>query len=86
MTGLWVPSVGSFSLLRKLRSIAIIGVNHQRASPSGRPEEPEGDKVGFVSGYMAGLRHCHDSLPKSKESLIRALEKAVTNTAVHQQP
>ncbi len=30
---------------------------------------------GFVSGYMAGLRHRHDSLPKSKESQIRALEK-----------
>ena len=31
--------------------------------------------MGFVSGCMAGLRHRHDSLPKSKESQIRALEK-----------
>lgn len=39
-------------------------------------EEPEGEtKWGFVSGYRAGLRHRHDSLPKSKESQIRALEK-----------
>lgn len=39
-------------------------------------EEPEGaTKWGFVSGCMAGLRHRHDSLPKSKESQIRALEK-----------
>ena len=38
-------------------------------------EEPEGaTKWGFVSGRMAGLRHRHDSLPKSK-SQIRALEK-----------
>jgi len=37
-------------------------------------EEPEGaTKWGFVSGCMAGLRHRHDSLPKSKESQIRAL-------------
>lgn len=46
-------------------------------------EEPEGEsKWGFVSGYKAGLRHRHDRPPKSKESQIRALEKAVTNTAV----
>ncbi len=39
-------------------------------------EEPEGETMwGFVSGCMAGLRHRHDSLPKSKESQIRALEK-----------
>ena len=39
-------------------------------------EEPEGaTKWGFVSGCMAGIRHRHDSLPKSKESQIRALEK-----------
>ena len=39
-------------------------------------EEPEGEsKWGFVSGCKAGLRHRHDSLPKSKESQIRALEK-----------
>ena len=46
-------------------------------------EEPEGaSKWGFVSGYETGLRHRHDRHPKSKESQIRALEKAVTNTAV----
>ena len=39
-------------------------------------ELPEGvTKWGFVSGYKAGLRHLHDSHPKSKESQIRALEK-----------
>ena len=39
-------------------------------------ELPEGaTKRGFVSGYKAGLRHLHDSHPKSKESQIRALEK-----------
>jgi len=39
-------------------------------------ELPEGaTKWGFVSGCKAGLRHHHDSLPKSKESQIRALEK-----------
>ena len=39
-------------------------------------EEPEGkSKWGFVSGYETGLRHRHDSLPKSKESQIRALEE-----------
>ncbi len=39
-------------------------------------EEPEGEtKCGFVSGYMAGLLHQHDSFPKSKESQIRALEE-----------
>ena len=46
-------------------------------------EEPEGEaKWGFVSGSKSGLRHLHDSLPKSKESQIRALEKAITNKAV----
>ena len=39
-------------------------------------DEPEGEaKWGFVSGSEAGLLHRHDSLPKSKESQIRALEK-----------
>ena len=38
-------------------------------------DEPEGEaKWGFVSGSEAGLLHRHDSLPKSKESQIRALE------------
>ena len=59
-------------------------VNHHAVrAPVVDLEEPEGaTKWGFVSGCMAGLRHRHDSLPKSKESQIRALEKAVTNTAV----
>ncbi|EAQ69232.1 hypothetical protein RS9917_12350 [Synechococcus sp. RS9917] len=39
-------------------------------------DEPEGvTKWGFVSGCWAGLRHRHDSRPKSTESQIRALEK-----------
>ena len=77
MTGLWVPSVGFFSLSRKLRTLAIIEVNrHAVRAPVVDLEEPEGaTKWGFVSGCMAGLRHRHDSLPKSKESQIRALEK-----------
>ena len=64
------------------------GVNrHAVRAPVVDLEEPEGaTKWGFVSGCMAGLRHRHDSLPKSKESQIRALEKAVTNKAVHLQP
>ena len=38
--------------------------------------EPEEEaKWGFVSGSKTGLRHRHDSLPKSRESQIRALEK-----------
>ena len=62
-------------------------VNHRAVrAPVVDLEEPEGaTKWGFVSGCMAGLRHRHDSLPKSKESQIRALEKAVTNTAVRLQ-
>ena len=64
--------------------MSLIGVNrHAVRAPVVDLEEPEGEtKWGFVSGYRAGLRHRHDSLPKSKESQIRALEKAVTNTAV----
>ena len=52
-------------------------VNHHAVrAPVVDLEEPEGaTKWGFVSGCMAGLRHRHDSLPKSKESQIRALEK-----------
>ena len=52
-------------------------VNHHAVrAPVFDLEEPEGvTKWGFVSGCMAGLRHRHDSLPKSKESQIRALEK-----------
>ena len=39
-------------------------------------DKPEGEsKWGSVSGIWAGIRHLHDSLPKSKESQIRALEK-----------
>ena len=34
---------------------------------------------------QAGIRYFHDSLPKSKESQIRALEKANTNKAVQEQ-
>ena len=50
--------------------------HHAVRAPVVDLEEPEGaTKWGFVSGYMAGLRHRHDSLPKSKESQIRALEK-----------
>ena len=56
---------------------SLIGVNHHAVrAPVVDLEEPEGaTKWGFVSGCMAGLRHRHDSLPKSKESQIRALEK-----------
>ena len=56
---------------------ALIEVNrHAVRAPVVDLEEPEGaTKWGFVSGCMAGLRHRHDSLPKSKESQIRALEK-----------
>ena len=59
------------------KTLAIIGVNHHAVrAPVVDLEEPEGEsKWGFVSGYRAGLRHRHDSLPKSKESQIRALEK-----------
>ncbi len=57
--------------------MSLIGVNHHAVrAPVVDLEEPEGaTKWGFVSGCMAGLRHRHDSLPKSKESQIRALEK-----------
>ena len=49
-------------------------------------EEPEGEsKWGSVSSYETGLRYLHDSFPKSKESQIRALEKAITNKVVTQQ-
>ena len=53
------------------------GVNHHAVrAPVVDLEEPEGkSKWGFVSGYKTGLRHRHDSLPKSKESQIRALEE-----------
>ena len=34
---------------------------------------------------QAGIRYFHDSLPISKESQIRALEKANTNKAVLEQ-
>ena len=56
---------------------SLIGVNHHAVrAPVVDLEEPEGaTKWGFVSGCMAGLRHRHDSLPKSKESQIRTLEK-----------
>ena len=55
----------------------VIGVNHHAVrAPVVDLEEPEGkSKWGFVSGYKTGLRHRHDSLPKSKESQIRALEE-----------
>ena len=40
-------------------------------------DKPEGEsKWGSVSGIWAGIRHLHDSLPKSKESQIRALERS----------
>ena len=60
-----------------MKLISLIGVNrHAVRAPVVDLEEPEGaTKWGFVSGCMAGLRHRHDSLPKSKESQIRALEK-----------
>ena len=60
-----------------LKIVAIIGVNrHAVRAPVVDLEEPEGkSKWGFVSGYETGLRHRHDSLPKSKESQIRALEE-----------
>ena len=53
------------------------GVNrHAVRAPVVDLEEPEGaTKWGFVSGCMAGLRPRHASLPKSKESQIRTLEK-----------
>jgi len=39
-------------------------------------DKPEGEtKWGSVSGSKAGVLHRHNSLPKSKESQIRALEK-----------
>ena len=68
---------GFNSGLEQLRTLASIGVNrHAVRAPVVDLEEPEGaTKWGFVSGCMAGLRHRHDSLPKSKESQIRALEK-----------
>ena len=52
-------------------------VNHHAVrAPVVDLEEPEGaTKWGFGSGCMGGLRRRHDSLPKSKESQIRALEK-----------
>ena len=57
--------------------MSLIGGNRRAVrAPVVDLEEPEGEtKWGFVSGCMAGLRHRHDSLPKSKESQIRALEK-----------
>ena len=63
--------------LERPRTLGIIGVNHHAVrAPVIDLEEPEGaTKWGFVSGCMAGLRHRHDSLPKSKESQIRALKK-----------
>ena len=60
-----------------MRPVSVNWVNHHAVrAPVVDLEEPEGaTKWGFVSGCMAGLRHRHDSLPKSKESQIRALEK-----------
>ena len=64
--------------------MSLTRVNHHAVrAPVVDLEEPEGEsKWGFVSGCKAGLRHHHRSRPKSIESQIRALEKAVTNTAV----
>ena len=64
-------------LRERLRLIYLKGVNHHAVrAPVVDLEEPEGEsKWGFVSGYEAGLRHRHDSRPKSIESQIRALEK-----------
>ena len=64
-------------LTGSLSSIAANGVDHLTVkAPAFDLELPEGaTKWGFVSGYKAGLRHHHDSHPKSKESQIRALEK-----------
>ena len=61
----------------RLQIKQVKGVNRRAVrAPVVDLEEPEGaTKWGFVSGCMAGLRHRHDSLPKSKESQIRALEK-----------
>ena len=68
---------GGFSDLKRTKPIGRKGVNHHAVrAPVVDLEEPEGaTKWGFVSGCMAGLRHRHDSLPKSKESQIRALEE-----------
>ena len=41
-----------------------------------------GFKVKLRFQNKAGIRYFHDSLPISKESQIRALEKAITNKAV----
>ena len=72
-----VAFCGGFSDLKEPKPIGIKEVNRRAVrAPVVDLEEPEGEtKWGFVSGCMAGLRHRHDSLPKSKESQIRALEK-----------
>ena len=44
-----------------------------------------GFKVKLRFQSKAGIRYFHDSLPISKESQIRALEKANTNKAVLEQ-
>ncbi|QNI54846.1 hypothetical protein SynBIOSE41_02346 [Synechococcus sp. BIOS-E4-1] len=69
--------VGGLLFWTSLKTLAVIGVDRPTVQASGFDLElPEGaTKRGFVSGYKAGLRHLHDSHPKSKESQIRALEK-----------
>ena len=44
-----------------------------------------GNQSGASFPEQAGIRHFHDSFPISKESQIRALEKANTNKAVLEQ-
>ena len=67
----------SAAINRTMEALIEQGLNRRAVrAPVVDLEEPEGaTKWGFVSGCMAGLRHRHDSLPKSKESQIRALEK-----------
>ena len=69
--------MGGFSERVSMRTLLLQWVDPMTVrAPVIDLELPEGaTKWGFVSGYEAGLRHHHDSHPKSKESQIRALEK-----------
>ena len=54
----------------------------RKAQEASTWKNQRGIQSGASFPEQAGIRHFHDSLPKSKESQIRALEKAHTNKVV----
>ena len=57
----------------------------RKAQEASTWKNQRGIQSGASFPEQAGIRHFHDSFPKSKESQIRALEKAYTNKAVLEQ-